>query len=567
MKKKTIRYFMLPLLFLAGMTGCVDNDVLMDTGKLPNETAMGSVSSALRSNLSFSGIAKVELVKDAEESVLADEISYILSQPASSEVKVTIGIGTEMSTEFQQEVEKQNYEIKAYNQTVHGRAYPKPLLIPATLPATNVQLEGGNTLTIPAGKSVSPVNRMMLSAQDLLSNYVYELILTVEQTNATMPPTRQSLSYIVNVYHRAADLMDPVDPNIQVSLDPEFLTVFYINTEIYQPLLADIFMYQKINNMTFVSEGSYSIGHIVNLRTATVNYDVAAKRALLTMGKDQRYVLEHTDRYIRPLQDHGRQVCLCIENGGQGIGFCTMDDSQIADFTRQVKDAVNFYQLDGVNLRDDDNGYGKEGMPPMNTTSYPKLIKALRDALPGKLLTIEDKGTPTEYFHDTHLCGGIAVGQYIDYAWHGYASQEEEIQIIEPWESDHPYSQYTRKPIAGLTPERYGSVNVPCYPPSELGWRAMDATMMWKTANRKKNNIIVFSNDLIANEQNQYEGATEGMLSFIDYVADEGSFWGPYPWDPDSFGSQSGSYWFWARVAGGHVNAYHSAYRYLAKNW
>ena len=31
-------------------------------------------------------------------------------------------------------------------------------------------------------------------------------------------------------------------------------------------------------------------------------------------------------------------------------------------------------------------------MPGMNTTSYPRLIKALREALPDKLLTLVDKG-------------------------------------------------------------------------------------------------------------------------------------------------------------------------------
>lgn len=562
MKKNRIKYFILPLLLLLlpGMTGCIDNDVLMDAGKLPNETAMGSVGSALRSNLSFTGTATIDLAKDATEPVLADEIYYMLSQPASSEVKVTISLATEMSAEFLQEVERLNYEIEVYNHGI-GQISPKPLWTPAIFPATNVQLEGGNTLTVPVGKSISQTTRMMLSTQNLPPNYAYELILTAKPANATAEPAKQSLSYTVNVYHKALDLINPYLPDNQTVLDPEFRTVFYLNTETYQPLLADIFMYIKTSNITYMPEGSYAIGHFVNLRVATVNYELSTKRALLTLGKDLRYVLEHASKYIRPLQDHGRQVCLCIENGGQGIGFCTMDDSQIADFTRQVKDAVNFYRLDGVNLRDDENGYGKEGMVPMNTTSYPKLIKALREALPGKLLTIEDKGTPTEYFYDTQLCGGIAVGQFIDYAWHGYASQEEELQIIEPWQSDHPYSQYTRKPIAGLTPERYGSLNIPRYP-----YGVFDPILKWKADGRKKNNIIVFGNDLIANEQNQYEGATRGMLSSIVSVADDGYYWGPSPWPPYTLGTQLGDYDYYLMWEAGH-QAFDAVYRYLAKDW
>ena len=63
-----------------------------------------------------------------------------------------------------------------------------------------------------------------------------------------------------------------------------------------------------------------------------------------------------------------------------------MNDAQIADFVYQVKSIIEHYYLDGVNLWDDDSKYGKAGMSAMNTTSYPKLIKALREALPDKLL-------------------------------------------------------------------------------------------------------------------------------------------------------------------------------------
>ena len=103
-------------------------------------------------------------------------------------------------------------------------------------------------------------------------------------------------------------------------------------------------------------------------------------------------------------------------------------------------------------------------MPAMNTTSYPKLIKALREALPDKLLTLVDKGEATEYFYDVNKCGGIEAGRYLDYAWHGYFSPTEVVEAITPNpEGTQVYSKYSRKPIAGLDPACYGSVNIPCY--------------------------------------------------------------------------------------------------------
>lgn len=107
-----------------------------------------------------------------------------------------------------------------------------------------------------------------------------------------------------------------------------------------------------------------------------------------------------------------------------------MNDAQIADFVYQVKSIIEHYYLDGVNLWDDDSKYGKAGMSAMNTTSYPKLIKALREALPDKLLTLVDKGDATEYLYDVNKCGGIEAGKYLDYAWHGYFSPTEVVEAI-----------------------------------------------------------------------------------------------------------------------------------------
>ena len=81
-----------------------------------------------------------------------------------------------------------------------------------------------------------------------------------------------------------------------------------------------------------------------------------------------------------------------------------------------MKACLELYDLDGVNFFDRNAGYGQvEGMPEMNTTSYPKLIKAMREAMPDKLLTLADYEEPTEYFGDTEATGGIEVGQYLDY--------------------------------------------------------------------------------------------------------------------------------------------------------
>lgn len=568
MKKKFIIYILFPLLILAvGTTACTEDTILADAGKLPDETTMGSIGSTLRSNSSFSGKAVIELTNDSEDEIVVDEIFYQLSRPATSDVKVTVKLETEMSMEFEAEIKADNAKIEAFNESMSAFWRHKSLLKPSVYPAKNV-IKGEGILTVPAGKLISSSIKLTLSTRELPADYdVYELLFAIEQTNADGETEKQYLRYRVNTRQKAGD-MTSVN-GYPVSLDTRFISVFYLNTSTYQPILADIFVYERTNMETRETE-AYSMGKIVNLRIATVGYDKESGRAILTLNNDLRYVLENATTYIRPLQDHERKVCLCIEGGGKGLGFCNMNDAQIADFTKQVKDAIEFYQLDGVNLWDVGSGYNKAGMPPMNTTSYPKLIKSLRDAMSDKMLTLVDKDESTASFYDPALCDGIEVGKYIDYAWHGYVSEKEEVQIIEPWETEHPYSDYVRKPIAGLTAERYGSVNVPLYPKSAGGIlnSSTKKAIMWKKGeNRKKNNIIVFGSDMISDEQNQYEyGMLHRYLNFINAIADNGLDWGKSPRPPFFEGTILGPYSYEIKVTKEHAQ-FNIGYLYLAKDW
>lgn len=284
-------------------------------------------------------------------------------------------------------------------------------------------------------------------------------------------------------------------------------------------------------------------GNIVNLRTVQIGHDAQTGRAMLMLNSDIRYVLEHADKYIRPLQDKGRKVCLSLEGNGSGLGFCNLTDSQIADFTAQVKTVIAQYELDGINFFDRNTGYGLEGMPAMNTTSYPKLIKAMREAMPDKLLTLADYEKPTEYFWDTAATGGIEVGRYLDYAWSGYMSEPEDIQLLDPWEvidltpedaadmgmmlptTDHP-----RKPIAGLQPEKFGYFAVPWYPASSDYLMTAQGFMnvaIWDMMGYCPNNMIVWA-DLISNEQSEYESSWNMVPGMLWAVFGDGAMDGMY---------------------------------------
>lgn len=456
---------MLALCAATGLTACEEEAIGLDAGTLQDEESFALIRSAMRSDHSFSGITKVDLFAAEEgedpETVIIDELFLTLDKPATGDVTAEITIGDTFTEEYLAEVERRNAQVKAYNNYVQRfGSSPLPLFGTALLATDNLQIDN-TTLTITAGKTVSENVQVKVTGKDLDPDTIYSLPLEIRQTDASGVVRTHRQQYIIYINQEKVTIDHYEFPPMKdIELDSDLFTVLYVNVEEWSPIAANILAYIRFNkeNFTFTYK---TIGNIVNLRPSTVGYDQLTGRCLFSLSPDLRYVLENSARYIRPIQNMGRKVCVCIQGGGKGLGFCNMTDTQIADFSAQVKEVVELYGLDGINLRDEGSGYGKEGMPPMNTTSYPKLIKSLREAMPDKLLTLVDKEEPTEYFHDVALCGGIEVGRYIDYAWHGYAKENEMIQIVEPWEMDQPYSEYARQPIAGLSPERYGSIAIP----------------------------------------------------------------------------------------------------------
>lgn len=449
------------------LAGCTEEPISYGAGQEPDGEALETVSGTLRSRRSLRDRIPVRLVEGYEDDV-ADQVYYRLNTTTSQPVTVTVSPDLSL--------------VGAYNDANQTNLQP--------LPAGNVSIGNGGVLTVAAGTTVSDPLEVTFSA-DGLTPGTYLLPLAMQDAG-------EVLYYGITVREFSENLFQQGDETWEIPLDTEWTTVFYINTSEAQAHYADYVAWEKQDAMTFQTVYRASLGNIIVLRIAQVDYDSATRRVLFAPTSDLFYTLEHSDKYIAPMKDKGRKICVCIEGAGKGIGFCNMTDAQIADFVSQVKSFVETYDLDGINLWDRGSGYGKEGMPPMNTTSYPKLIKAMREALgKDRLLTIVDYEEPTEYFWDTEATGGIAVGDYIDYAWHGYVSQDEPIVFCDPYNPSSSFLQkYSRKIFAGLSKNSYGAVNVPFYSTRSDMYADLDMSLwmmnaiMWGI--EKTNNIIVF---------------------------------------------------------------------------
>lgn len=373
------------------------------------------------------------------------------------------------------------------------------------LPAAFYRFSLGNYIEMWEDALVSEENLLTIYARNQMGNII-------EPGNYVLPLVGTSLTQDLKDTLLVVDLTirEPyTDPDgFELYEGEDMITVFYINTSVFDPRLA--------NDMILMTDAGdpsapqYGIGNIVNLRGASVSYDEGTGAVSVKPSSDLRYLLEHYTERILPVQESGRKVCICIDGGGQGIGYCNFTDKQIEDFTASVKRLVESYGLDGINLWDRNSSYetaAEKGHPEMNTTSYPKLIKSLREALgTDKLITLTDHEEPTEYFWDTEATGGIAVGELIDYAWSGYCSTNDRVQIIDPWHPNAPgvSTLHPRQPIAGLSQSRYGCLNVTMY--NRYGDQDGEAILNWVRGGYKPNSISVYY-DIRSIIQDQYEGS------------------------------------------------------------
>ena len=478
---------------LAGLMACDADTVEQQGGKLPDKEPLETVSGMLRSGNSSEKTIDVLLTEGSDGFVMRN-FYFQQTKPASDGLSLDAWIDATLLDDYNaaEEVER------------------------TLLPEANYEFPDGKALDLSPEAQRSALKRIKFSATGLAAGE-YVLPLTVAGQDA--PDANKTLYYNVSV-------RQPYTDEYALHDGHDLFFVFYINTNDFQPLLAqDYIMRKKLARGTTVAWYD-AVGNIINLRTVMLDYDAATGRALLNLGNDMRYVLDHAVKYIRPLQEHGSKVCISIEGSGKGLGFCNLTDGQIVDFVAQVKTVVEEFGVDGINLWDRSAGYGKEGMPAMNTASYPKLIKALREALGReKLLTVTVYEEPTSTFWDTQATGGIAVGDYIDYAWSGYNRESEAPQVLDPWHPELAYvSDYTQKPIANLPKERYGCINFPIYSTSsmEIGTainQILYTDMLDWVPNYKPNNIIVF-NDLHTNLQDNYETYWDTMFAECCTVMD-----------------------------------------------
>jgi hypothetical protein len=180
--------------------------------------------------------------------------------------------------------------------------------------------------------------------------------------------------------------------------------------------------YVEVNNYSIADVGNYVLASnsspvfdLAIIFAANINYN--GTDAELYFNSEVQATLDNAATEIAPLQAQGIKVLLSILGNHEGAGFANFPtQAAAAAFAEQLADAVNTYNLDGIDFDDEYADYGTNGTGQPNAWSFPYLVQALRDDLPDSILSLYFIGpSSTTLSYD-----GIEVGSLLDYSWNAY---------------------------------------------------------------------------------------------------------------------------------------------------
>ncbi|GAA4912633.1 endo-beta-N-acetylglucosaminidase H [Mucilaginibacter defluvii] len=147
---------------------------------------------------------------------------------------------------------------------------------------------------------------------------------------------------------------------------------------------------------------------------ANINYNTSTQTAQLYFNPQVTNVLTNRNTYVQPLQDRGIKVLLSILGNHQGAGICNFPNQAAAQaFAQQLANAVNTYNLDGIDFDDEYSDYGVNGTGQPNSSSFVYLVTALRQLLPNKIISFYFYGPAASRLS----YNGVTVGSKINYSW------------------------------------------------------------------------------------------------------------------------------------------------------
>ena len=421
---KQILKHILILAFAAGFIGtaCENNDLNIDAGTFPETGGIGLSMGILQSD----NYAMENPQINMDHASLSDQFHISLTEPASQTGNYTVKVDESKVLDFNSK---------------HGTSYP-------LYPTEYIDLGNSGKMTIEKGEQQSNSVSIAFKYDEAIEDSViYVLPLTVEENNSSpaMSSERKTLYYIINVWGMA-----PAEYN---AIKKNFIQTAGVDPEFTNPLLLNKLYFESMS-LSSPEVDYYNPFDIINLQFATVKADDNLLPSLY-LKDDLAYVLKKREKYIVPLQQLDHKVCLAIKGAGEGIGFSNLGEKEMMIFVERIKQMIDIYHLDGVNLYDANFSYEESNENINYSNNLCKFVASLRDKLGNKIITYtQTSESPEGITNDANL----KLGELLDYAWCDQLNT-----IIDPWSTPEKWT----RPIAGLNKEKWGALNTDIHMSSE----------------------------------------------------------------------------------------------------
>lgn len=317
------------------------------------------------------------------------------------ELKVSVGLTRPVDKAVDAVLEVDESLLPAYN-LEHGTDW-------RILPASAISLEENGSVLIAPGDVKSYEMEIRITPSDNLEKgtYVLPIRLKMKTDGIKLSNKEDRLVYTIKVM---GDIPSTDKGN-------NIVTICYVECNKYNPLNA--------GEWTLKNSGKQLID-IVHLFAANINFNKETGRVYVKLNKNLQYILNHKDKYIKPLQDKGMKVCLSILGDHDGSGVANLSDEDARYFAAELKAIVDAYSLDGVDFDDEWSEYDKyplPGFPKRGPYPYARLCYETKRAMPDKLCTVYYIGAcipdPAMGANGFNMqIEGMNPGDFIDYSYY-----------------------------------------------------------------------------------------------------------------------------------------------------
>ncbi|MBK7099669.1 MAG: DUF1735 domain-containing protein [Sphingobacteriales bacterium] len=159
---------------------------------------------------------------------------------------------------------------------------------------------------------------------------------------------------------------------------------------------------------------------IVVLFAANMNYDAKLGKRVLHFNDKLQAIIKDPEKYIKPLKDRGIMVIIDILPNHHGVGYANFQDYEEAlEFAKECKWYTEKLGIDGWDIDEEYADYNVlPSKPVKGIPSYFWFMKAMKEVMPDKLLTLYDYAHPIRATSVDE--NGKTAIDYIDYSWSDY---------------------------------------------------------------------------------------------------------------------------------------------------